>query len=187
MKKVIFLLFIIAIISCSFQKSKREKFKTYFPSGKLQAITEMENGMKNGREEIYFENGNLFMVQYFKNDLLVDSFYQYAQDSPNVVVFKGFSSLRAHTVTLYSDNKIFGENDFKEKVIPDGLMKIYFNNGKTFNITTFVDGKKDGVDMTYFFNGNVRRIVHYQGGKKVPPIIEFDSTGKMINYVPATE
>ena len=66
-------------------------------------------------------------------------------------------------------------------------MKIYFNNGKTFNITTFVDGKKDGVDMTYFFNGNVRRIVHYQGGKKVPPIIEFDSTGKMINYVPATE
>ena len=58
MKKVIFLLFIIAIISCSFQKSKREKFKTYFPSGKLQAITEMENGMKNGREEIYYENGN---------------------------------------------------------------------------------------------------------------------------------
>ena len=188
MKNLFFLLFIIAIIGCAFQKSKREKFKTYFSSGKLQAITEMENGMKNGREELYFENGNLFMVQYFKDNLPVDSFFQYDKDNPNVVLLKGFCTPKSHVVTISdTDGHVFGENDFKAKMVVDGLMKIYFNNGKAFNITSFVDGKKDGMDITYFFNGNIRKIEHYKNGIIVPPIIEFDSSGNIIKYTPVKE
>lgn len=46
------------------------------------------------------------------------------------------------------------------------------------------DNRQDGINVTYFFNGNIKKIEHYNEGVKVPPIIEFDSTGKMINYVP---
>lgn len=131
MKRGFISLLTIAIVSCAFQKSKREKFKTYFPSGKLQAITEMENGMKNGKEELYFENGNLFMVQYFKDDMLVDSFYQYEKDIPNQVLLKGYCTPKT-SVTILSDtdNHVFAENDFKAKMIKDGLMRIYFKNSK---------------------------------------------------------
>ena len=188
MKGTFICLLIMAIISCSFQKSKREKFKTYFPSGKLQAITEMENGMKNGREEIYFENGNLFMVQYFKDDLPVDSFFQYEKDNPNVVLLRGFCTPKSHVVTFSdADGHVFAENDFKAKMIADGQVKIYFKNGRTFSVGTYKEGRREGVNVVYFFNGNIRRIEHYNEDIKVPPIIEFDSTGKMINYVPATD
>ncbi len=188
MKNLFFLLFIFAIIGCAFQKSKREKFKTYFPSRKLQAITEMENGKKNGREELYYENGNLFMVQCFKDDMPVDSFYQYDKDYPNQVLLKGYCTPKT-SVTILSDtdNHVFAENDYKAKMIKDGPVKVYFKNGNCAGIGMYRDNKLDGINVTYFFNGNIKKIEHYKVGIMVPPIIEFDSSGNIIKYTPVKE
>lgn len=101
MKKLFISLLILAIIGCAFQKAKKETVKTYFPSGKLRSITEVENGLRNGKEELYFENGNLFMVQYFKDDLPVDSVYSYEGTNPNKLLFKGYSTFRSRIILFF--------------------------------------------------------------------------------------
>ena len=187
MKKFIVLLFSMATIGCALQKAKKETVKTYFPSGKLRSITEVENGLRNGKEELYFENGNLFIVQYFKDDLPVDSVYQYDKDKPNELLFKGYSTYRSRLVLHQANGQIFSVNDFKENLVIDGIMQIYHGNGNLMSHSIYRDGKRDGIQVLYYFNGNIQKIAHYRAGQLMPPVIEFDSTGKMINYVPATE
>lgn len=187
MKKLSFFLLLIALVSCAFQENKRKKIKSYYPSGKLKAITEMEEGRKNGKEELYFEDGNLFMVQFFKNDMLVDSFYQYNKDKPGEVLFRGYSTMRSRMTTMFANGQVFGENDFKENLVPDGLMVTKNMKGRTASMSIYSDGKLNGVQVFYFLNGNVKKIEHYKDGVKIPPVIEYDSTGKMIKYVPVSD
>ena len=187
MKKFIVLLFSIATIGCASQKAKKETVKTYFPSGKLRSITEVENGLKNGKEELYFENGNLYMVQFFKDDMLVDSVYTYEKNSPSKSPFKGYATFRSRLEVRHANGQIFSVNDFKENLVPDGIMQIYHGNGNLMSHSIYRDGNRDGIQVLYYFNGNIQKIAHYRAGQLMPPVIEFDSTGKMINYVPATD
>ncbi len=182
MNKVLPFLCVIAIFSCSFDENKTKKVKTYFPNGKIKSITEMENDKKNGKEELYWENGNIFFVQYFKNDFLVDSFYQYYQNDSGRIFLRGYSIQKSQVVTLDSMNNVVSVSDYREAMLPEGFVKLYYSNPdhNLWTIGEFRNGKKNGVDIEYYPDGNVKTLSHYKNGIKIPPVVSFDSTGKMI-------
>jgi antitoxin component YwqK of YwqJK toxin-antitoxin module len=180
LKCIAVLISLLMFVSCKAQKSKVHK--TFYDSGELQAVTEMMNGKKNGKESIYLKNGDLFMVQYYKDDMPVDSFFQYDDGK---IVIRGYCTPRAHVVLLDSSgNTLIGENDYKAKTIGDGLSKLYYHDGKVWSMLEYSDGKKHGVAISYFSNGNVKQITHYRNNIQVPPLISFDSLGNVKQYTP---
>ncbi len=181
MKIVFFSFAVFAAVSCVSQSANKQ-IKTYYNSGKVKSITEMFNGKKNGLEQLFFENGNLFMIQHYKNDMPVDSFYQYDKDSANVVLFKGYCFPRVHAIIYYSNGDVYGETDFKEKSVEDGMVTLYFTNGNVAATTIYKNGKKNGTYIDYYLNGKTRRIIHYKDGLEIPPVIQFDTTGELINH-----
>lgn len=177
-------LFLFLLCACNAQDNKREVLNTYFPNGKLKSITEVRDGRKNGREELYWGNGNIFMIQYFKDDLLIDSFWQYREKDSGVLFLKGICALRSRVSCYSTSNKIVAENDYKPQMVGDGLVKLYEtnSNGKVQSIREYKEGKKDGVDILYYKNGNVSSIKHYKDGSLVPPIINFYTSGNVVYF-----
>jgi uncharacterized protein len=176
---------IILVVTCSFQKGEKSVSKTYYANGKLRSTTEMENGRKNGKEELYFENGNIFMVQHFKDDMPVDSFYQFDQGKFGAVLIRGHNSMRAHQTMWFADNTVFGESQTKENAVADGLVRIYYKNGKPASVAEYKDGKLNGIQIFYFMNGNVKKIQHYKNGLPIPPSLSFDSIGRSTEFIPS--
>lgn len=84
-----------------------------------------------------------------------------------------------------SNGHLISENDCDSNAVGDGLVKLYNKNGNVAGRGEYKSGKKDGASIIYFPNGNIRLIEHYQNGNKIPPIVEFDSTGKMIKFIPS--
>lgn len=190
MKEILSILCVlIAMTSCDAQKqSKKEIQKSYHKNGKVFTESEMEDGKKHGEERVYWENGNIMYRQYFKNDMLVDSFYQYSKEKANNIEMIGYVVPISRFVALdYPSLKILGISDYKEKQVGEGLVKTFYSNGKITSLTEYKNGKSDGIDVLYFSNGNIKVVRHRKQGQIVPPIMEFDSTGKMVNYVPVKE
>ncbi|HET6556017.1 MAG TPA: hypothetical protein VFG54_01810 [Prolixibacteraceae bacterium] len=46
------------------------KYTTHFPNGKIKIELNLENGMKNGTANVYFESGLLNEVRSYKNNLM---------------------------------------------------------------------------------------------------------------------
>ena len=183
MRVLIFCIVAFSSIFC-FAQSKKGIVKTYFPNGNVKSITQVENGKKNGKEELFWQDGSTFMIQYFKNDMLVDSFYQYDERHPEIVLLKGYCTPKSHYSVRDTANRIIADGEYSEGMIVDGFSRIFFDNENVAGIIQRVNGKKNGILVSYYPNGNIQRIVHYKEDIKIPPIIEFDSTGKMVKYVP---
>jgi len=177
---LVFLLSCFFLTNCRSQDSNYT-YKTLYPNGKIKALTQMKDGKKNGREELFFENGNLFCVQNFKDDLPVDSFYQYDKNINHSLVFKGFCTPRSHLIVRDPENQICSETDFEKESSANGIVKLYFKNGQVATIMEYKNNKKDGVNITYYSNGHIKSIGHNKNGIQVPPTFQFDSTGNVIN------
>ncbi len=186
MKQIVLIFFVLSFFDCYAQKKEVQIIKTHFPTGELRSETETIDGKKNGKETLYLKNGDLFMVQYFKDNLPVDSFFQYKKGD---VIIRGHSILNAR-VRLYdaADNQLIAENDYFENGVHEGFVKLYYKNSRVAKIGEYHLGKKNGLDIAYYINGNIKRIVHYKDGIVIPPIVAFDSlTGKVIEYVPISK
>jgi uncharacterized protein len=184
MRKAFVYFAIFSMHSCSTKKNV-EQIKTYYDNGKLRSTSEISNNKKNGEEKLFFDNGNLFMRQYFKDDMPVDSLFQYDKDSSGLILFKGHFTNVARLKVYYGDGGLlFGETDFKEKAVEDGLVSVYFTNSKTASTSVYKNGKRNGIQVMYYLNGNIRKISHYTDGLKVPPEIEFDSSGNILRNTP---
>ena len=46
------------------------KYVTHFPNGRIKLEMNLENGIKNGTVNVYFENGQLNEVRSYKNNLM---------------------------------------------------------------------------------------------------------------------
>lgn len=182
MKIKIIVVSLFTTINCFAQQNDKKVVKTVYKNGRTRALTEMVNDKKNGKEVLYLENGSIYMVQHFKDDLLVDSFFQYNSDT---VLLKGYCTPKVHVKIYDTNNNLFAENDYLEKNVTDGIVRLYYKNNKIAKIAEYKSGHKDGIDIAYFLNGNIKRIVHYKDGIVVPPIVAFDSvSGKVVEYVP---
>ena len=57
------------------------KYITHFPNGKNKIEMNLENGMKNGTVNVYFENGQLNEVRSYKNNLMHGSWITYNEQN----------------------------------------------------------------------------------------------------------
>lgn len=181
---VLFLCFyFLAITVCEGQEGNVEVLKKYHDNGKLFIETTMKGGKKNGVEKMYYDNGNIMFVQYFKQDMIVDSFFQYSKDSLNKLEVYGYiTPISRFTAIDYPSKRVVGITDYKEKMIGEGLVKVFYSNGQTQSLSEYHNGKRKGPYMIYHSNGNVKIIKHYKDGIEVSPKIEFDSTGKLLEH-----
>lgn len=185
MKRSLPFLAIIICTVCFAQISKKEIVRTYHKNGRLFTETEMENGMMNGIQNIYNDNGNILYKQFFRNDMLTDSFYQYKNNEAHDLQVVGYVIPISRFVVLdYPTIRTIGITDFKAKNEGDGLVKVFYENGNVQSVSECSNSKKNGAHILYYSNGNIKAVEHYKNGVKIPPIIEFDTTGKVINNEP---
>lgn len=88
-KNILFALYtVLCLSSCGQNKVKSKQIlKQFYENGKLKSISEIENNMKNGKETLYYENGFIMAIQYFKDDMFIDSFYHFSnKDSGKVIL-----------------------------------------------------------------------------------------------------
>ena len=63
------------------------------------------------------------------------------------------------------DGVFEGKISFKDGVI-DGLVELYYSNGKLAEMATFKNGEKNGIQKTYYENGQMKMEVLRKNGKK---------------------
>lgn len=180
MKSICYIVALTALVSCNSVFDKHKIHKTYYPSGKLQSTTETIDDIKDGEERMYFESGKLFMVQHFKKNLPVDSFFQYANDSNNSIILRGICTPRVHAKIYDSEGKLFSESDFVENAVSDGFTKLYFKNGTVAAISEHKQNRADGIYVSYHHNGKLRSIIQYRNDSIQSQPIYFDTTGRQI-------
>ena len=63
------------------------------------------------------------------------------------------------------DGVFDGKISFKNGII-DGIVELYYPNGKLAKIATFKDGETNGIEKTYYENGQIKMEVLHKNGKK---------------------
>ena len=63
------------------------------------------------------------------------------------------------------DGVFDGKISFKNGII-DGLVELYYPNGKLAKMATFKDGETNGIEKTYYENGQMNMEVLHKNGKK---------------------
>ena len=69
------------------------------------------------------------------------------------------------------DGVFEGKISFKNGAI-DGLVELYYSNGKLAEMATFKNGEKNGIQKTYYENGQLKEEVNYKDGQVVQENLE---------------
>lgn len=133
-----------------------DKYKEYFPTGKLRSEITFKNGKAEGQETKYYLNGVLEMDLNSKNGF-VDGYYKlfHSNGSPKEVGQTSEGNYIGHWQTFYSN----------------GNLKSDFNND--------AKGQTDGEYKYYDIDGKLHYIFEYRKGEFVA-YKYFDKEGKVI-------
>ena len=149
MKKLLSILFVLIITSCSkevpsdqlverngvyYEVNSQTGFTgtsiSYDSNGHLLEKTTYKNGKYDGTREVYWENGKLMMRETYKN----------------------------------------GKRD--------GISETYYKNGKLLLKSSYKDGEPDGVWETYYENGKVEMRYSEKEGERWSELYEYSYTQK---------
>jgi antitoxin component YwqK of YwqJK toxin-antitoxin module len=175
-----YLLFVILLSACADNKKVVRAYYTSGKKGLYREGTEI-NGVKNGEERTFYENGNLCNRHYFKNGVMVDSFYKYDSCCPDKPILTGYVQLKSKVTLLGSDGySLIREMDEIDNGTLHGFAKEYYENGyQVKSINEYYSNILHGTSIEYYKDGNIRHIAHYKHGKHVSPDIFFDSLGNI--------
>ena len=81
------------------------------------------------------------------------------------------------------DGVFEGKISFKDGVI-DGLVELYYSNGKLAEMATFKNGEKNGIQKKYYENGQIKMEVLHKNGKKDGIAKQYSNKGILIGEYP---
>ena len=102
----------------------------------------VENGIKNGPYELYYENGQLKRKTSFKDDKYNGPYEEYFENG-QIKIKTSFRLGKYH-----------------------GPLVMYYKNGQIEAEGNHIEGGYDGIQKKYYENGNLKSSISYQNGKK---------------------
>ncbi len=165
--------------------------KSYYPSGKIKAIENISNGIKNGpyiiykpngeiRKKGYYSNGkmdSLWTEKFITNDKLYQKtsyrngkkdgvFKEYTSEGNLLIDGKYLNGEKNGDWTYYYANKNVDMTGGFKKDLQHGYWKFYYPKGIIYYEGEFINNKKNGVWKFYYNNGNVWRTGIYKNDQK---------------------
>jgi antitoxin component YwqK of YwqJK toxin-antitoxin module len=160
MKKLLPILFILIITSCSkeiqldqlvernglsYEVNNEEPFTgstlSFHPNGQLESRIEYKNGLRDGLSETFNENGQILESENYKENILNGLYERFHENG----------QLRVKVI-------------FKNELPIDGQVESFFENGVLMSRKTYKEGKLTGLSETYFITGKVKTRGFYNNG-----------------------
>ncbi|MEO8149688.1 MAG: hypothetical protein ABI723_18765 [Bacteroidia bacterium] len=169
-----------------------------FKSGKPQKVYQYKNGLKNGVQLEYRDNGVKGTVSFYKDGLQtgVQVNYhsnQYVSDTTTFAIITRNDSLVSVKQGLYKSFYDTGELSqtlsYKNNQ-RDGVYKSYLRNGKLSEESFYENGLKTGLSTLWNEDGSIKEKNSYEiitdkkGGKKSVPsgyIVRMDAHGNVVS------
>lgn len=140
----------------------------YYSNGKPKTIVTSKNGLKEGVERNYNEEGIITASKIFKNGVLI---------SKGIVDEAGMN--QGYFEDYYLDGTIKSKGEYKNnKKI--GPWLYYYANGEEEQKGTYKNGIPDGDWIWYYANKQIKRTEKFMKGKEEGEMIEYDETGNTI-------
>jgi antitoxin component YwqK of YwqJK toxin-antitoxin module len=135
--------------------------KEYFSNGKIKTATSAKGDLREGPTRNYDRDGNLLSeVNYVNNtrEGIATNYYALTGKVNSTIVYK--------------------------KGIKEGDEIWYYESGKPFRVTPYIQAKIDGIQKCYFEDGKIRSEVPYKAGFPGVGLKEYKKDGTLITDYP---
>jgi len=175
----------IFLSSCSKSFDGKNGIKTvYYPGTEnINQTVEYKDGKKNGYLKEYFENGNIKIIQQFKDDLPVDSAIWYHPNGKIADIQIHKNGLKNGCWKRFNkEGKLFSEINFKNGLL-HGQSSVYtFKTLKPIEKFNYVEGDKQGIQQEWHNNGNRKSICYFNNDMPCLGTEEWEENGTKINH-----
>ncbi|MDD4178860.1 MAG: FxLYD domain-containing protein [Candidatus Margulisbacteria bacterium] len=135
----------------------------YYSEGKLELLVQYKGNKRNGKQIVYYENGNIKNDCYLKDDLfdgIQNTYNEYGdlQSTTNYVAGK-----KNGTIKIFDKGVLQLVGDMKDDK-PDGLFTKYYPNGQKEIESNYKEDKIDGTMRTYYTDGHLQWEINYRNG-----------------------
>ena len=159
----------VKMISESLMKrkmNKKDAIKTLNLIGDLNSPTNnVYSNIEYFKFETYDENNNLLQTMNYKNNKMIVEQQVEGNQVKIVYLFNDTNSMSGKSET-YINGKLLSVSIFKNGKM-NGVIKMYYENGKIGAVYNIKDNIQDGEAIEYDEDGNVIRKVLYKNGKIV--------------------
>jgi antitoxin component YwqK of YwqJK toxin-antitoxin module len=159
MKKIV-LITAIGLLLTGCSNSSSPSKKSPWGTDNSRTISPKKNGVKNGVEKVYANNGTLIWSVPYVNGKMHGKKYFY---SPT----KNRKSTKLSHITDYKNG------------LADGHQIYYYDNGAVSVDYKYKNGKEHGKMLAYHRNGKVSQIAYYKNGKLDGPYKEYNKNGTL--------
>lgn len=151
--------------------SKPTVKEEFYDNGNLESRInyqpKIEGGKQHGLTEHYYENGQSFYQQNYKDGKEEDGLTERYHENGKLWVEVNYKDGKVNgLIKSYHENgKLSGKRNYKDGE-ETGLSETYHQNGKLFMKTNYKDGKRDGLDSWYRKDGELQHESNYKEGKQ---------------------
>ncbi len=146
-------------------------FSFYYENGVVMETGQMINGAYHGLWKTFYDNGAIESEgEYYQNTKNGKWILWYPSGKQNVPLDFTSGDLAGWSLTAQSDEDIpiqkMAEINYKND-IEDGLMTIWFENGKKFREGNYTAGKRIGKWIEWNDNGDIVKKANYKEGELI--------------------
>ena len=156
------------------------KWTWYSSFNKIKEIATYKDGVLEGNNFLFHENGKKYINAIYENDSL-NGQYEYFNNKGALLQRKYFKSGKVDGI--YKSYFGVGEK-LLEFLIPykngevDGEILEYYANGDVYAKSYYIAGKKSGLETVYHYNKNISSEINYINGELSGSYKTFHSNGK---------
>lgn len=170
MKKFLTALSLLIVSGVAFSQTKT----TFYPNGQKQSegtllhadatvlskdfeslpketqMEKMKNCVKDGKWTMWYENGNVYSEQFYKNGTTTGIWKNFNQDGSltDIIDFE-----KGTAVYYHKNGQIQSQGKITRQMVQEGKWTLYYENGKVNAEGNYINGKKDGTWTWYDMNG----------------------------------
>lgn len=158
---------------------KQGEEKTYHEDGTLDCVFNYSDGKKNGVATSFYLDGSKKSEIHYKDDLQHGEQRNYDENG-KLVSIENYEEGQKEGVSteFYPDGSVKVEAYFSDDLL-EGVQKKYYENGVLESTIRFEKGKKNGVAVFYRFNGNKQNETTFKNDLKHGEYKEYDEGGKV--------
>jgi hypothetical protein len=127
--------------------------KLYWENGKVKAVIQYQNGMREGINKNYSPGGELQSIVPFSNNLI-----------------------NGESVQYYPDGSVHSRINYLNGA-KHGMEKWYYENGQLYQQSQYDYGKLEGKQMKYHKNGQLMSEAGFKDGQPGRDLKEYDAGG----------
>ena len=131
----------------------------FYPNGRLKTSTEAVGKLRHGESKDYRKDGTLESLITYENNRKNGPARNYYSDGKTI------------------KTEIKFENGYKH-----GEARWNYPDGSTYRITSYVNGKIDGIRKIYYENGNIQAEVPFRNGQPGAGLKEYNPNGSPKNF-----